>query len=592
MITRNTMTEIEVRQAAIDKTMQAVNLWASFYRSNPHRFAKDYLGLNLDMFQQIILCMMFKDANSIYLASRGGGKSFLIAVFCVCYAILYPDSRICLASKTRKQATEIIDKVNEILMPMSENLRSEISEVQINQTNAFISFMNGSRMVVVTATENARHNTATVLVVDEFRMVDKNTIDTVLRKFLTSQRHPPFLDKPEYADYPREQTKEIYASSCWYEAHWSYEQVRSYVINMIRGRSYFCCAIPYQLMIKEGRLDRTKIEDEMSESTFNRITFQMEMEALFFGQGDGGLYSFDDLDKLRKIRIPFYSKSMPHKIADRKLLVPPKKPGEKRILSADIALMSSERNKNNDATSIILNQMVPLGNGRYAYNIVFADSNEGLRTDAQALVLRKYFEEFDCDFLVLDTTGLGLGVSDALMTDIYDPRDGNTYGALSCYNNPDLAERCLVKDAPKVIYAVRGQAEFNSQCAIMLREAIKQSQVRMLISEYDADEILSEFKGYNALEPADALYYKMPYIQTTLMINELINLEYETRNGIVRVKEKSGWRKDRYSSLSYNIFAAKAIEREMASAPSRQSVEGMVFNFRAPKTKKNHRGGF
>ena len=193
MITRNTMTETEVRQAAIDKTMQAVNLWASFYRSNPHRFAKDYLGLNLDMFQQIILCMMFKDANSIYLASRGGGKSFLIAVFCVCYAILYPDSRICLASKTRKQATEIIDKVNEILMPMSENLRSEISEVQINQTNAFISFMNGSRMVVVTATENARHNRATVLVVDEFRMVDKNTIDTVLRKFLTSQRHPPFF---------------------------------------------------------------------------------------------------------------------------------------------------------------------------------------------------------------------------------------------------------------------------------------------------------------------------------------------------------------------------------------------------------------
>lgn len=591
MIIRNTMTESEVRQAQIDKTMNAVNIWTSFYRANPHRFAKDYLCLNLDIFQQIILCMMFRDANSIYLASRGGGKSFLIAVFCVCYAILYPDSRICLASKTRKQATEIIDKVNEILMPMSENLRAEISDIQINQTNAFVAFLNGSRMLVVTANENARHNRATILIIDEFRMVDKNTIDTVLRKFLTSQRHPPYLDKPEYLNYPREQTKEIYASSCWYEAHWSYEQVRSYVVNMIMGRSYFCCAIPYQLMIKEGRLDRGKIEDEMSESTFNRVTFQMEMEALFFGQNDGGLYRFDDLDKLRKIRTPFYSRSMPHKIADKKLLIPLKKPGEKRILSADIALMSSEKNKN-DATSIILNQMVPLGNGRYAYNIVFVDSNEGLRTDAQALVLRKYFTEFDCDYLVLDTNGLGLGVSDALMTDIYDPKDGNTYGALSCYNNPELASRCLIKDAPKVIYSIKGQSEFNSQCAITLREAIKQGQIRLLISEYDAEDILGELKGYNSLEPADALYYKMPYIQTTLMINELINLEYEAKNSVIKVKEKSGWRKDRYSSLSYNIFVAKIIEREMASAPTHKAIENMVFNFRAPKTKKINKGGF
>lgn len=591
MIIRNTMTESEVRQAQIDKTMNAVNIWTSFYRANPHRFAKDYLCLNLDIFQQIILCMMFRDANSIYLASRGGGKSFLIAVFCVCYAILYPDSRICLASKTRKQATEIIDKVNEILMPMSENLRAEISDIQINQTNAFVAFLNGSRMLVVTANENARHNRATVLIIDEFRMVDKNTIDTVLRKFLTSQRHPPYLDKPEYLNYPREQTKEIYASSCWYEAHWSYEQVRSYVVNMIMGRSYFCCAIPYQLMIKEGRLDRGKIEDEMSESTFNRVTFQMEMEALFFGQNDGGLYRFDDLDKLRKIRTPFYSRSMPHKIADKRLLIPLKKPGEKRILSADIALMSSEKNKN-DATSIILNQMVPLGNGRYAYNIMFVDSNEGLRTDAQALVLRKYFAEFDCDYLVLDTNGLGLGVSDALMTDLYDPKDGNTYGALSCYNNPELASRCLIKDAPKVIYSIKGQSEFNSQCAITLREAIKQGQIRLLISEYDAEDILGELKGYNSLEPADALYYKMPYIQTTLMINELINLEYEAKNSVIKVKEKSGWRKDRYSSLSYNIFVAKIIEREMASAPTHKAIENMVFNFRAPKTKKINKGGF
>ncbi len=567
--------------------MNGVNVWAAFYRANPHRFARDYLNLKLDRFQQIILCMMFRFSNVVYLASRGGGKSFLIAIFCVIHCILYPETRICLASKTRKQATEIIDKIREILMPRSANLRLEIEEVQVNQANAFVSFRNDSRIVVVTAADSARHNRATVLVVDEFRMVDKNIIDTVLRKFLTSQRHPAFLDKPEYKDYPKEQTKELYASSCWYESHWSYELVRSYVVNMIRGRSYFCCAMPYQLAIKEGRLDKTKVEDEMSETTFNAITFQMEMEALFFGQSSGGLYNFDEIDRNRVIKYPFYPKFAGHKIADKRLYIPPKIPGEVRVLSADIALMSSTKNKN-DATSIFINQMLPTSNNRFVNNIVYADNNEGLRTDAQALVIRKLFEDYDCDYLVLDTKGLGLGVSDALMADIYDQESGTTYGALSCCNNDELAKRCLVPDAPKVIWSVQGTQEFNSQCALGLREALKQGSVRLLTSEFAAEDSLGELRGYDNLSTADALNLKLPYIHTSLLINELIKLEYEVRNNVIRVKEKAGMRKDRYSSLSYNIHVAKIIERDLQVQKSKKTMEQLVFKFRAPQIKKKY----
>ena len=579
------MTEAEVKQDKANRIMRGVNRWASFYRANPHRFARDYLGLKLKRFQQIILCMMFRFTNSIYLASRGGGKSFLIAIFCAIYCILYPDTQICVASKTRIQATEIIEKIRTILMPKSANLRMEIAEVQVNQANAFVSFKNGSRIVVVTAAESARHNRATILVVDEFRMVDKNTIDTILRKFLTAPRHPGYLDKEKYADYPIERTKEVYASSCWYEAHWSYEHVRSYVVNMIRGRSYFCCAMPYQLAIMENLLDRVRVEDEMSESTFNAVAFQMEMEALFFGQSDGGLFNFDELDRNRKIRYPYYPKSQGHKLSDKRLYIPAKQTGELRLLSADIALMSSAKN-NNDATSIFINQMLPTTNNRYINNIVFTDNNEGLRTDAQALTIRRYFSDYECDYLILDVRGLGIGVMDALMSDIYDTDTGITYGALSCYNNEELAKRCTVPRAPKVIWAVQGSPEFNSQCALGLREAFRQGFVRLLISEFDAEDALAEIRGYSGLSPADEVLLKLPYIHTSLLINEMINLEYETKNGVVRVKEKSGMRKDRYSSLSYNIYVARVLERELLQAKSKKSMEELVFRFRAPKLRK------
>lgn len=419
-------------------------------------------------------------------------------------------------------------------------------------------------------------------------MVDKNIIDTVLRKFLTSQRHPAFLDKPEYKDYPKEQTKELYASSCWYESHWSYELVRSYVVNMIRGRSYFCCAMPYQLAIKEGRLDRTKVEDEMSETTFNAITFQMEMEALFFGQSSGGLYNFDEIDRNRVIKYPFYPKFVGHKLTDKRLYISAKAPGEVRVLSADIALMSSSTKNKNDATSIFINQMLPTSNNRFINNIVYAENNEGLRTDAQALVIRKLFEDYACDYLVLDTKGLGLGVSDALMADIYDQDSGTTYGALSCCNNDELAKRCLVPDAPKVIWSVQGTSEFNSQCALGLREAIQQGNVRLLTSEFSAEDALGELRGYDNLSPGDALNLKLPYIHTSLLINELIKLEYEVRNNVIRVKEKAGMRKDRYSSLSYNIYVAKTIERNLQLQKSKKTIEQLVLKFRAPQIKKKY----
>lgn len=591
MISLSRKTDSEVRQDKYERVMNGINTWASFYRANPHRFAHDYLNLVLDKFQQIILCMMFRYANAIYLASRGGGKSFLLAVFCVIYCILYPDTRICLASKTRKQATEIIDKIRSVLMPLSANLRLEIKDLQINQVNASVVFKNGSEIVVVTANESARHNRATVLVIDEYRLVDKNTIDTVLRKFLTSRRHPRYLDKPEYKDYPQERTKELYASSCWYESHWSYELVRTYTVNMIHGRSYFCCAMPYQIAIKEGRLDRLKVEDEMSESTFSPSTFQMEMECLFFGQSDGGLYSFDEIDKNRKIAYPLLPKSDKLKLSDKRLLLQPKLPGEVRIISADIALMSSSKN-NNDATSIFVNQMLPIGQGRYINNIIFTTNEEGLRTDVQALRIRRLFEEYQGDYLVVDARGLGLGVIDTLMGDISDSENGVTYQALSCYNNEEIAKRCANVGAPKKIYAVNGSAEFNSQCALGLREALKQGQVRLLVSEYDAEDYLESIKGYATLNQVDALTYKLPYIHTSLLINELVNLEYEAKNGVVRVKEKSGMRKDRYSSLSYNIYVAKAIERQKALEGQRQTIEELVFLHRPPKINKtNTKGG-
>ena len=45
--------------------------WVSFWRSNPQVFSRDYLGINLHLYQKILLYMMQKSDYFMYIAARG-----------------------------------------------------------------------------------------------------------------------------------------------------------------------------------------------------------------------------------------------------------------------------------------------------------------------------------------------------------------------------------------------------------------------------------------------------------------------------------------------------------------------------------------
>ena len=155
---------------------------------------------------------------------------------------------------------------------------------------------------------------------------------------------------------------------------------------------------------------------------------------------------------------------------------------------------------------------------------------------------------------------IGLGVFDCLARDIQDPDTGEVYPALSCCNSSEMAARCTSQDADRVIWSVKASAQFNSDCAVLLREGFRSGRVRLLINEFEAENELSEIKGYNGLNPQERLKLQLPYIHTTLLIDELVKLQHEESGGKIRIYEKSGMRKDRYSSLAYNYYVATQLE--------------------------------
>lgn len=366
--------------------------------------------------------------------------------------------------------------------------------------------------------------------------------------------------------------------------HWSYEKCTdTFRLMLDDTRHQFVCGLPYQLAIKEGVLAADTVADEMAESDFNSIKFMMEYQALWYGNTDGAFFDFASISKNRRIKYPMLPDALSSKLGNSPLIrIPPKQNGEVRILSADIALMPSKKH-NNDATAIFINQMIPTKAGRYTSNIVYSESQEGLRTDDQALIIRKLFDEYECDWLVLDTSGLGIGVYDSLARDMVDAESGEIYPALSCYNNSDMASRCTVPGADKVIWAVKANAQFNSDCAYLLREGFRSGRIRLLCTEYDAEELLKEIKAYNGMAPAGQVKVQMPYINTTLLVDELTKLQFEENAGKVKLYERAGMRKDRYSSLAYNYYVALQVENKLNKRYNTGAYLDNVFIIKPPK---------
>ena len=545
--------------------LEKVNFITGIFRENPQIFCEMYLNIHLKDFQKVLLWEMVHNNYGMYIASRGQGKTYLSAIFAVVMCILYPGIKICVASATRSQGNELLLKITEDLMRNnewgSENLQREIESFSIGINKAEIKFHNNSWIKVVTPSDTGRGNRANIILVDEFWMLHVSTINTVLRRFNGPPRQTGYLRLQQYK-HLTERNKELYTGSAWMSSHWSFIKARSFFKNMLRDdKKYFLFSLPYQIAIKNGLLLREQLEDEMSEDDFDELKFTMEMESLFFGDTDGSFFNYDDILNVRKIEHPYYVQSeMPSGIHVEQ--IPDLLPNERRILSIDIALMASKKHQN-DASSIMLNRALPSSKNKYIGNIVYIKNIEGIRSDDLTLEIRKLFSYFKCTDLVIDRVGLGLPICQDLMKDLIDVKTGEVYPALSCCNDKALAETCTVPDAPKVIWAVYGTDTFNSQICQALRAGIQNSRINFLVTKEESREIIIDsFKKYNNLTPIEKLAIEMPYIQTDYLVRELVGLQHEINGTKIKMKERSGARKDRYSSVAYNYWVQTQIEQE------------------------------
>lgn len=561
--------------------------WCSFWRRNLHLFVRDYLKLSLYPYQQIAIYKMGISNFICMIASRNDAKSFIIALYACCRCILYPGTLFVIGSATKGQSKLMVSaKIQDELMQWSKPLAAEIEKVSTSVNDTYVKFRNTSKIIVYTANDNARGNRSHASCREEFRQIDKKIEDSVISPFQTV-RNRPYMRKnignKLYGDISilQENPVDIYISSSWIDdGNWMWGIVDQAFNGMLKNDGSVLLTFDESITLKHHLKTMKQMKREKKKQ--DPVTWKTEFLNLKVKDSLLSYFTYKMLMDRQVSKHVFYPKNiLDFKSNRRNKYAIPKQDNEVRVISNDIAFVAGQKNDNSvysciraipeNITYETNNGSVEIRQG-YRRQYPYIESNQLGDTTKQAIRIRQLYEDFESDFIVIDTRNGGLQVLYALEKVLYDEERGIEYSPLCCMNNEDYAKVCIDPGAKKCIYSINATQTLNSDIAISFRKNLVENKIDFLVNFNIAkEEILQNNKEY--IEEVDVekqVEFERPFLETQAMISECAELQYEKmpQTGVIKIQEKGKNRKDRYTSCSYGSYFIDQLELDMLGSSS------------------------
>ena len=466
--------------------------WITFYRRNIHRFIEHYFGIKLYPYQIIWIYLMSISDSYVSICSRASGKSWLIAVFVLARAVLYPNSEIVVVSSTKEQAGIIVADKATMLRNDYPNIAREIRNITTNMNQWKIDLHNGSIIKIVAARDSARGKRSTLTIYEEFRLIDKQVLDSVIRPF-SYIRQTPYLKLPEYKNEQvlLEEPKEMFISSAYHKGLWWYDETKKNIKAMLRGDNSGFIALDWCVAVKHNIKTASQIKREKSK--MDEVSALEEYDNIPWGESASAYFKLSMFTKARNIKKAFYPRrfdELASKKKDPNALV--KSNGEIRIISCDI---STRAGKKNDLAITSCVRCLPTHKG-YHRELVYLEAWSGENTISQATRIKDIFYDFDADFIVLDVANAGIAVLDQLGVISKNTERGVEYPPFTIMQHSsidksvyeELSKRTLGLNAIPVVYPITATAKLNSGIAVDFRDKLQKKMWSCLFDETTSED--------------------------------------------------------------------------------------------------------
>lgn len=393
-------------------------------------------------------------------------------------------------------------------------------------------------------------------------MIKKEILDSVLSPFLII-RPCPYLKLKEY-EHLAEEPCEIYISSSWFKSHWIWDHMRKTMADKYKNDTSILIGCDYAVCLKHKIRTRQQLIKEKRK--LDTTSFALEYQNMMIGSSNNTYYKYELLENAQILGKSFYTNDNDlflDKERSRKIKPNmPKQDGEIRIVSIDIAMVSNDKG-DNDNTVISCIRAFQQGEN-YERHCVSIEAFNGGNTTEQAIKIKQTFYDFEADWVVLDIQSSGLNVCDELGKILYDKERDMEYESWKCFNDEEAGNRIKNPHAKPIIFGIKASAKLNDEIHRNMKNLLEKELLKLLKNSTKAKDDLESQKDYVNGNIDKKLELEMPFLETDLLINEMINLTYELVSGTyIKLIENRSGTKDRYISLAYGNYFLTYLERDL-----------------------------
>lgn len=517
-----------------------------YYREHIDVFCEEYLGIPLNLYQKVSLRAMAKYNFIVLVWSRGLGKTWTSAVYVCCMAILYPNLRIGIIAPSFRQSKMLVeDKIDNDLCIRSDALRQEIVDSKNGTDQLIRKFANNSQIIAIPVGNSGakiRGGRFSIIIADEYAQMNPNVVQSVIKPMMVSKLDYK-VDAEEDEDFF--DMKFISISSAFFKFNHLYEFFKDTVEQIANGsKKHYASCLDYKVGLDVGLYNESVIEE--AKRTYSKLDFDMEYNATFPDLSDDNWISPTDLmacSNLMKMDLQFDS-------------------NYKYIMGLDVA-----RTAGNDNTAIVILKLVPDNKKKILErHLIYQKTLNGKTFNEQATEIRKILNKFPCDEIHMDTTGLGLGLSDELAKPSIDPITNEIEPALCDVNNEE--HKNDIPDGNFIIHGHKFSLDFNHQLGM----SVKQNTQKRLLRMYSQEALDS---------------VSNPTMEEILMLDEaektrreIMSIEARPRGNFLTFDVPRGGmsegRKDRWTATGLALLGSDAIEKDMFRSKNEVMTLGVI----------------
>lgn len=563
--------KIGLSEERVRQIIPAARDYISFWREYPDLFV-DFmqtggrddvkLTFNLFFYQRVFLrvSMRYKYVYSVF--PRAYSKSFLSVLILMIRAILYPGAKLFSTAGGKEQAAQILqEKVQDICTKIPA-FRREIDwgrgATREGKDSCKYVFKSGSTIENLAARESSRGRRFHAGLIEECVGVDQKILQEVVIPTMNVSRR---CMSGEVIEEEILNQSQLYITTAGYKNTFSYSKLIQLLIRMVvEPDKAFIMGGTWRIPVLLGLQPKNFVEDLKRDSTFNEASFGREYESKWTGTVEDAFFDGEAFDHNRQLNQPEYEAS------GRSAK------GSYYVLSADVGRRGCDTvvsvlkvNPQPDRPSISsLVNIITISDGHF---------------EDQAIALKKLYYKYNARTLVVDGNGLGIGLIDYLIKPQFNPDTGEVMPDFGVINDPDrFYKKYQTKDCElDALYILKANAPINTEAHACVQTAINSGRIKFLIDDRVAKQKLLAMKRGQEMTPEERTEYLKPFVLTSILKEELMNLREENEGVNIILKQANrGIPKDKFSSLEYGLYYIKQ-EEDSKKRKKKFNVKDFMF---------------